>query len=118
MPTQFWLNLQSHYEVRKLTGTTYPAANKLISRLSTCGIIAEITGNERNRLFRYEARSTCLAKTHQRHNPLKQPTKHAPNDRRPATAPHTMSQFGITSHIGEWINQVGFAHLQRQVKAV
>jgi hypothetical protein len=41
-------------DVRKLTGTTYTAANNLVSRLSNLGIIQETTGNRRNRLFRYE----------------------------------------------------------------
>ncbi len=41
-------------DVRQLTGTTFPAANKLVSRLAEQGIIQEITGNKRNRLFRYE----------------------------------------------------------------
>ena len=41
-------------EVQDLIGTTYPAANQLVSRLTELGIIKEITGNRRNRLFRYE----------------------------------------------------------------
>jgi cell filamentation protein, protein adenylyltransferase len=41
-------------DVRNLTGTTYPAANNLVSRLAQRGIIQEITGHRRNRLFRYE----------------------------------------------------------------
>ncbi len=41
-------------DVRNLTGTTYPAANNLVSRLAQRGIIQEITGHKRNRLFRYE----------------------------------------------------------------
>jgi len=40
--------------VRELTGTTYPAANNLVSRLAERGIVQEITGYKRNRLFRYE----------------------------------------------------------------
>lgn len=41
-------------DVCQLTGTTFPAANKLVSRLAEHGIIQEITGNKRNRRFRYE----------------------------------------------------------------
>lgn len=41
-------------DVRKLTGTTYPAANNLVSRLAERGIVQEITGYKRNRIFRYE----------------------------------------------------------------
>jgi Fic family protein len=42
-------------EVRGLTGTTYPAANQLVERLVSTGILTEITGQARNRRFRYDA---------------------------------------------------------------
>jgi Fic family protein len=42
-------------EVRDLTGTAYPAANQLVERLVKIGILAEITGQARNRRFRYDA---------------------------------------------------------------
>lgn len=41
-------------EVKKLTRTTYQAANQIVSRLVDLGILQEITGQKRNRLFRYE----------------------------------------------------------------
>ena len=41
-------------EVRGLTGTTYPAANDLVSRLVDLGILMEMTGHARNRRFRYD----------------------------------------------------------------
>jgi DNA-binding MarR family transcriptional regulator len=41
-------------EVRDLTGTTYPAANQLVERLVKIGVLAEITGQARNRRFRYD----------------------------------------------------------------
>jgi Fic family protein len=41
-------------QVQALTGTTYPAANDLVSRLVAQGILTEITGNARNRRFRYD----------------------------------------------------------------
>jgi Fic family protein len=40
-------------EVRDLIGTTYPAANQLVDRLARLGIVAEITGQARNRRFQY-----------------------------------------------------------------
>ncbi len=40
-------------EVRDLIGTTYPAANHLVDRLVTLGILEEMTGQSRNRRFRY-----------------------------------------------------------------
>jgi Fic family protein len=46
--------LVSVAEVRKLTGTTFPAANTLVARLSRLGILKEMTGQARNRRFRYE----------------------------------------------------------------
>jgi len=42
-------------DVRKLTGTTYAAANSLVSRLVEVGVLSEMTGYVRNRRFRYEA---------------------------------------------------------------
>ena len=44
----------SVHEVRALTGTTYPAANQLVERLTAIGILAEVTGHARNRRFRYD----------------------------------------------------------------
>lgn len=42
-------------DVRELTGTTYPTANQLISRLTKIGIVSEMTGQTRYRRFRYDA---------------------------------------------------------------
>jgi Fic family protein len=41
-------------EVQELIGTTYPAANTLVARMTEHGILKEITGQTRNRLFRYQ----------------------------------------------------------------
>jgi len=41
-------------DVVGLTGTTFPAANNVVSRLVEHGVLKEITGQRRNRLFRYE----------------------------------------------------------------
>jgi len=40
-------------DVRQLTGTTFAAANTLVSRLVDVGVLAEMTGYSRNRRFRY-----------------------------------------------------------------
>ncbi len=40
-------------DVRQLTGTTYAAANGLVSRLVDAGVLAEMTGYARNRRFQY-----------------------------------------------------------------
>jgi Fic family protein len=40
-------------DVRKTTGTTYVSANSLVSRLVDLGVLNEMTGNARNRRFRY-----------------------------------------------------------------
>ncbi len=42
-------------EVQALTGSTYTAANNLVARLVGLGILVEITGNRRNRVFRYQS---------------------------------------------------------------
>ena len=41
-------------DVQSLTGTTYPAANSLVDRLRELGILTEVTGQQRNRRFRYD----------------------------------------------------------------
>ncbi len=43
----------SVHDVQKLTGTTYAAANSLVSRLVKLGVLSEMTGYARNRRFRY-----------------------------------------------------------------
>ncbi|HYD50939.1 MAG TPA: Fic family protein [Terriglobales bacterium] len=40
-------------DVQKLTGTTYAAANSLVSRLVELGVLSEMTGYARNRRFRF-----------------------------------------------------------------
>ena len=40
-------------DVQKMTGTTYAAANSLVSRLAKLGVLSEMTGYARNRRFRY-----------------------------------------------------------------
>ncbi len=42
-------------EVRDLIGVTYTAANQLVDRLVEVGVLEEITGQARNRRFRYAA---------------------------------------------------------------
>ena len=44
----------SVHEAQALTGTGYAAANEMVARLTGLGILQEITGNARNRRFRYE----------------------------------------------------------------
>jgi Fic family protein len=41
-------------EVKELIGTTYPAANQLVAKMTKHGIIREITNQKRNRQFRYQ----------------------------------------------------------------
>lgn len=42
-------------DVRDLLGVTYPAARQLVDRLVEVGVLEEITGQARNRRFRYDA---------------------------------------------------------------
>jgi hypothetical protein len=41
-------------EIADLIGITYGAANHLVARLTTTGVLVEITGRSRNRRFRYD----------------------------------------------------------------
>lgn len=49
----FDLPILSVNVVREMTGTTYAAANQLVERLTKLGILHEVTGYARNRLFQY-----------------------------------------------------------------
>jgi hypothetical protein len=40
-------------DVQRMTGTTYAAANGLVSRLVKLNVLSEMTGYARNRRFRY-----------------------------------------------------------------
>ena len=40
-------------DVQKMTGTSYAAANSLVSRLMKVNVLSEITGYARNRRFSY-----------------------------------------------------------------
>lgn len=44
----------SVHDAKEATGTSYPAANNLVMRLCDLGILVEITGQARNRRFRYD----------------------------------------------------------------
>ena len=46
--------IMSVTDARALTGTTYVAANNLVGRLVSLGVLTEMTGYARNRRFRYE----------------------------------------------------------------
>ena len=41
-------------EVRRVTGTTYPPANKLVDQFVKLDLLTEVTGQKRNRFFRYQ----------------------------------------------------------------
>ncbi len=41
-------------EIQTMLGTTYPSASNVVTKMVSLGILIEITGNRRNRLFRYE----------------------------------------------------------------
>jgi Fic family protein len=48
-------------EIAELIGVTYAAANHLIGRLTAVGVLGEITGQTRNRRFRYDPYVTLFA---------------------------------------------------------
>jgi DNA-binding MarR family transcriptional regulator len=45
--------IMSVNDVRDITGTSFAAANQLVKRMETIGLLEEITGQARNRRFRY-----------------------------------------------------------------
>jgi Fic family protein len=51
-------------EVAKVIGTTYPPANTLVSDFVTMGLLTEVTGQKRNRFFRYSPYIEILQKDH------------------------------------------------------
>ncbi len=51
-------------DVPRLTGTTYPAANSLVSKLVELGVLREMTGHTRNRRFRYAPYIDLFAEDH------------------------------------------------------
>jgi DNA-binding MarR family transcriptional regulator len=46
--------IMSVSDVRELLGTTFAGANQIVQRLVDLKILAEITGQARNRRFRYD----------------------------------------------------------------
>ena len=55
LESQYKRPIVSVNDIQKLTGTSYPAANELVSRLTKLEILKEITARKRNRIFRYES---------------------------------------------------------------
>lgn len=53
LDTLFDRPIVSVANVRDLTGTTFAAANNLVARLVSLGVLVEMTGHARNRRFRY-----------------------------------------------------------------
>jgi len=53
-------------DVESVTGTTFAAANQLVKRLEVLGLLEEITGQARNRRFRYSPYINLFADTEQR----------------------------------------------------
>ena len=54
LETLYQKPIMSIAAVQALTGTTFAAANQLVSRLVGLDILQEVTGNKRNRVFRYQ----------------------------------------------------------------
>jgi Fic family protein len=50
-------------DIQTLLGTTYPSASNVVNRLASFGILREITGYRRNRLFRYDAYIQLFSET-------------------------------------------------------
>ena len=63
-------------DVRDLTGTTYPAANAVVSRLVEIGVLEEVTGFARNRRFRY---APYIALFTEESSPIRGPAQRNPS---------------------------------------
>jgi len=50
-------------DIQALLGTSYPAASNVVNRLASLGILREIIGYRRNRLFRYESYIQLFSET-------------------------------------------------------
>ena len=48
-------------EARELLGVTYQAANNLVTRLEAMGVLEEVTGQTRHRVFRYSEYTDLFA---------------------------------------------------------
>ncbi len=80
-------------DIQTLLGTTYPAASNVVNRLATLGILREITGYRRNRLFRYESYIQLFSETQA--EPASPPSAPATSPAaQPAPHSHLHSQDG------------------------
>lgn len=50
-------------DIQKMLGSNYPVASNVVSRLASLGILREITGYRRNRLYRYESYIQLFSET-------------------------------------------------------
>jgi len=50
-------------DIQKLLGSSYPVAGNIVDRLASLGILREITGYRRNRLYRYESYIQLFSET-------------------------------------------------------
>ena len=48
-------------EAQKLLGVTYQSANNLVTRLEAMGVLEEVTGQTRHRVFRYSEYADLFA---------------------------------------------------------
>jgi len=64
-------------DVQRMTGTTYAAANSLVSRLVDAGVLSEMTGYARNRRFNYKPYISLFSDTEgaprRSHEPVRLP---------------------------------------------
>ncbi len=57
----FWLPIATVSDVQRVTQTSYVAANTLVGRLADLGVLEEVTGYRRNRVFGYGRYTTLFS---------------------------------------------------------
>ena len=76
-------------DIQTLLGGTYPAASNVVSRLTKLGILREITGYRRNRLFQYESYIQIFSETQSA--PMPQSSESTPSANPPPNMPGATS---------------------------
>jgi Fic family protein len=66
LETLFRIPIVDVASARRATGLSHPAANSLVAAMVDAGILAEVTGRKRNRVFRFEEYLSLFAEREQR----------------------------------------------------
>jgi len=90
-------------DVRELLGATFAGANQIVQRLMDLKILAEITGQVRNRLFRYDAYVRLFD---EEADALPSTLEELPTGARGVDRKHRRTHAGCTSQIPDLVQEV------------